>query len=250
MQALRRWFVAACLVACTGMVHGADRDTQPMEIWLRARITLDDSGRMTAIEWLGTGKNAKPLTDRLEQEVRTWEFEPGKVGGNPALTETGLILRVTARERADGGLSLAIKDAHTGVASDSMPAPAYPTTQAMRGYSAALRLRLEIDETGKVASATVLEYAGDSKEKWSRSEFEGASLKAAKSWRFKPEQVAGKALRSQVNVPVSFCGEVRGWCADRDRQRRAEGQQVLPSNTAIALDSAVKIKTDFAATEI
>ena len=70
MRMLLRLAMAG-LVVCTGVAHGADHDAQPMEAWLRARITLDESGRMTAIEWLGARKNPKLLTDRLEQEVRT-----------------------------------------------------------------------------------------------------------------------------------------------------------------------------------
>ena len=243
-------FVMAGIVICSGVAHGAERNAGPLEAWLRARITLDDSGRMTSIEWLGDRKNPNLLTDRLEQEVRTWEFEPGKVDGSPALTTTGLVLHVAAKELADGGLALTVNKAYTGVNIESMRAPAYPITQAKRGYSAALSLRLEIDEAGKVVSAAVLEYEGDSREKWSRSEFEAASLEAAKSWRFIPEQVAGKMLRSEVDVPVSFCLGERDWCADREQKRRAAGQQVLPSNMAIALDSAVKIKTNFATKEI
>lgn len=244
-----RKLLSLCLLGVSPLACAADVPDAAMNAWLRARITLDATGKLTAIEWPDAKPKAKLLTDRLEQAVRGWKFEPGKLDGVPAVTQTGLWLNIDAKENAEGGLALTIKDAMTGVQVDSMPPPAYPVSQARGGHSAEVRLQVEIDENGKVASANVLEYDGDSKAKWSRADFEMAGLQAVKAWLFIPEQVGGKALRSQAVVPITFCVDNK-WCMAKEKQRSMAGQQALPSGTAVALDSVVKIKTDFAGAKI
>jgi hypothetical protein len=88
----------------------------------------------------------------------------------------------------------------------------------------------------------VLQYEGDSQNKWIRQDFEKASLKAAQSWSFEPEQVAGKPLVSRVSAPVLFCMGGSLWCEKRKEARHAAGQPAVSMDEAVALDSAVKIR--------
>lgn len=233
--------LATGLLALTGVVSAAAAE-EPMQAWLRASITLDATGELTSIEWPDQRAKGKVLTDHLERIIRTWEFEPGKLEGVPAITKTRLNLKIDVEKNPQGGMEVAILQAYTGVGFNSMPAPSYPTTPAMRGYSAELRLQLDVDQQGKVVSARVLQYQGDSQNKWIRQDFEKASLKAVQSWSFEPEQVAGKSLVSRVSAPVLFCMGGSLWCEKRKVARRAAGQPPLSMDEAVALDSAVKIR--------
>lgn len=235
-----RLSLATGLLALAGTISAATAD-EPIQAWLRANITLDASGELTSIEWPDQKARGKVLTDHLEKLVRTWEFEPGKVDGVPAITKTRLNLKIEVEKNPQGGMEVAILQANTGMGSNSMAPPAYPITPAKRGYSAELRLRLDIDENGKVASARVVEYQGDSQDKWIRADFEKAGMKAIQSWIFEPEHVAGQPLSSTINVPVRFCIEAKGWCEKQETARRAAGQ-AMSMDEAVALDSAVKIR--------
>ena len=236
-----RLSLATGVLMLAGTVSATTAAEEPIQAWLRANITLDAKGGLSSIEWPDQKAKGKVLTDHLEKLVRTWEFEPGKVDGISAITRTRLNLKVEMKKNLQGGMEVAILQANTGMGSNSMAPPAYPITPAQRGYSAELRLLLDIDEHGKVASARVVEYQSDSRDKWMRADFEKAGMKAIQSWAFEPEQVAGRPLSSTINVPVRFCIEVKGWCEKQETARRAAGQ-AMSMDEAVALDSAVKIR--------
>lgn len=240
MNSSIRFSLATGLLLLVGTISAAAEE--PVEAWLRADIALDAEGKLTSIEWPDQKAKGKVLTDHLEKIIRTWEFEPGKREGTQAITKTRLSLNIELEKNTQGGMEVTILHAHTGVGSNSLPPPRYPRTPAMRGYSAELRLRLDIDEQGKVVSSRVVQYEGDSQDKWIRADFENASQTAVQSWTFVPEQVAGQPLPSKVTMPILFCVETKGWCGKRATARRAAGQPALSTDEAVALDSAVKIR--------
>ncbi|MEO8365699.1 MAG: energy transducer TonB [Pseudoxanthomonas sp.] len=225
-------------IAGAGVAAGADK---PATAWLRADIVLDANGTLSSIAWPDQKAGGAVLTDHLEKIIRTWEFEPGRFDGAPAITKTRLNLEVSLEKSRQGDLQVAILHANTGVGFNSMPPPRYPFPAAQRGYSAELRIRLAIDEQGKVASASVIGYQGESLDKWIRKAFEDAGMTAVQSWTFQPEQVAGKPLASQADVPILFCMEST-WCKKQEAARRATDSSSASADQAIALDSAVKIR--------
>ena len=231
--------LAACLLAVSTAGYGATDDKNVGQAWLRASIELDATGKLTSIEWVDSKPNDRLVTKPLEALVREWEFEPGKLDGVPAITRTGLQLHVKIEKTADGGLALNIGDARTGMISRPLSSLAYPSSPGRMGASAEVRLSLEIDEEGKVATAKVAGYEGSSASSGLRKDFEAAALKAAKSWSYIPENVGGTGMRGKVEVPVIFC--MGSWCSERERRLAASGQPVVPSGTSLALDSAVRI---------
>jgi TonB family protein len=231
--------LAACLLAIPSAGHGATRDPDAGQAWLRASIVLDASGKLTSIEWLGTQPNDRLVTKRLESVVSGWEFEPGKLDGVPAITQTGLTLHVKLQKTAEGGLALNIDDAATGVISRLPSPPSLPSSQARLGVSAHVVLILETDVDGKVASALVEEYESSSTSSTSRKEFEAAAMKAVKSWVYVPEKVGGTGVSARIRVPIDFC--VDSWCSKRQLRLAASGKPVEVSGMSLALDSAAKI---------
>ena len=238
-------------LACVAMAASLP----PKEIVLRAYVDMDAGGRVTGMEWPRMDPKSKLLTDRLEAAIRRWEFEPGSVDGVPAATRTGLTLVVGAGRNAQGALTLSILKAYPGAVADKMVIPRYPMEQAKAGNKAALSLLLEVDEAGNVVNATVTEYRltgrGSGQLAKARTAFENASRDAVMQWKFSPERVSGKALASRVRVPIDFCMDTSPCRPPSDKKDEVEADTVdLPSGTAMALDSVVKIKTQIGRVEI
>ena len=239
---MKHWTTLAllgCLLVTAGNAYGANADNPTRKAWLRAGIVLDATGKLTSIEWLGTKPNDRLVTAPLEAVIRDWEFEPGKVDGVPATTETGLLVHVELRKTAEGGITLNIDDARTGALSVTQDPPAYPRDQLMRGAQARLVVQVQIDAAGKFASASMTEYEASTKAANTRKDFEAAVMKVLGSWTYRTEQVAGQGMPATLRVPISFCLDL-AWCAARPQ---ADAKASLPSGMAMAADSVVRIRT-------
>ncbi len=73
---------------------------------------------------------------------------------------------------------------------------AYPEEAAARGIEGVVRLSLVIDESGKVADATVVERAGHG--------FDEAALEAVRRFRFEPARLNGHPIAVQVSYEYAF----------------------------------------------
>lgn len=249
---MKNWITTAlfgCLLASAGNGHAAETDKNTRKAWLRAGIVLDATGKLTSIEWLGTKPNDRLVTAPLEAMIRDWEFEPGKVDGAPAVTQTGLLLHVELRTTVEGGISLNIDDARTGAFSVRQDPPPYPRDQAIRGAQAHVLVTVQTDATGQVTSAMMGEYEGSIPGANSRKDFEAAALKAVKSWTYRTEQVGGNGLAATMRVPISFC-ITEQWCGSKKVKADKAPENASPSGMAMATDSVVRIKTRTSQAEI
>lgn len=251
MNLMVRLAAIACLAFClmAGSAIGKESETH----WLRARITLDATGKLGTIEWFDIKPNV--ITAALENEVRKWEFVPAMVDGVAVPTQTGLLLQVNVSHLSKG-LALSIGTAHTGAISDRQPPPRYPRDQAIKGVEAHVIVDITTDEAGVTTSAVVTDFQATSKAKSAREDFEAAALSAARTWTFHAESVAGKGQNASMRVPISFC--MSSSCKRRLPEERAAvsknqagtDTEDMPEGMAIALDSAVKIKTRTSQVEI
>ena len=241
MKTLAQILSVALLVASGSAA--AKEAPKELSAWLRARIVLDASGKLDTLQWMDAKPGDRTITARLEEVVRGWEFEPGSVNGVPAGTETGLTMRVIVKPNTEGGLAVHIGSAITGAMSQSQTPPYYPVNAARKGSQALLKVQLETDGNGKVVSAKMTDYEGNSKSDSARRDFEVAALKAAMAWTFHPEQVGGKGQPASLRVPVSFC--MSDWCARKEAEHSAKSGSLAdaPAGMPVALDSIVKIKT-------
>ncbi|MGH8061256.1 MAG: energy transducer TonB [Pseudoxanthomonas sp.] len=251
-SAMKNWTAIplfGCLLASAGNGHAAETDKNARKAWLRAGIVLDATGKLASIEWLGTKPNDRLVTAPLEAVIRDWEFEPGKVDGVPAVTETGLLLHVELRKTAEGGIVLNIDDARTGAFSVKQDPPAYPRDQARLGVQARVLMNVQTDATGQVISARMEEYEGSRTGTNSRKDFEAAALNAVKSWTYRTEQVGGNGLAVTLRVPISFCFDAK-WCESKEAKDDKVPESASPSGMAMATDSAARIKTRTSQVEI
>ena len=241
---MKDWIAIAlfgCLLAGAGDGHAGEADKDTRKAWLRAGLVLDASGKLVSIEWIGTKPNDRLVTAPLEAVIRSWEFEPGKVDGVAAVTETGLLLHVGLSRTAAGGLAVDIDEAHTGAFSVKQDPPAYPRDQARRGVQAQVVVNIRTDATGQITSATIAEYEGSQSSTASRRDFEAAALDAVKSWTYRIERVGGNGLATTMRVPISFCMS-GNWCALKAQEDKLPAR-ASPSGMAVATDSTVRIKT-------
>lgn len=251
MSIRMRLAAIACLAFFS--VAGTAVGKEPDSHWLRARITLDAAGKLGSIEWF----DIKPsvITAALEGEVRKWEFVPAMVEGVAVPTQTGLLLQVNV-SRLSNGLALSIGTARTGAISDRQSPPRYPPSQAKKGAEGQVVMDIRTDEAGKPTSIVTTDFQSTSKSVSTREDFEAAALAAAKTWTFHTEQVGGKNQSAYMRVPVSFC--MSDTCVRKfsrqlktgSESRLGEGAGDMPQGMAVALDSAVKIKTRTSQVEI
>lgn len=242
---MKHWTALALLgslLATAATAHGADAGKATRKAWLRAGIVLDATGKLASIEWLGTRPNDRLVTAPLEAVIRDWEFEPGKVDGVPATTETGLLVHVELRQTAGGGITLHIDHARTGAISLEQTPPGYPRDQLVRGDQAHVLVQVETDGQGQVTAAAMQDYVGKPSNARSRKAFEDAALKAARSWVYRTEQVGGKGVAAVFQLPVTFC-IARDWCESTPFPARQLQDGPAPPGVSLAKDSAVTIKT-------
>lgn len=81
-------------------------------------------------------------------------------------------------------------------------APAYPLMARRLGETGTVVLRVELDETGRVGAAQVLASSGFNR-------LDAAALAAVKSWRCRPAQRGGQAVRAVATQPFNFTLEGR-----------------------------------------
>jgi protein TonB len=76
------------------------------------------------------------------------------------------------------------------------PPPKYPDSLKREGVSGVVAVQIIIDETGVVASSSIL--------KSSHPDFEKPALDAVRNWKFKPAKKDGTAVKVKVTVPLRF----------------------------------------------
>ena len=233
-------FVAVC-----GIVTAGPTQPETFDVWLRAGVEIDETGHVRDLRWEEHSKVHALIAERLEPVVRSWEFEPATAGGEPAPTQTGLLIRILADELADGSVAMRLADAHTGImAVTYTPPPAYPMDAVRNGVEATVTVTVEVNADG---SPVIREAAYENSDKGRaahyRKAFLASATEAVKQWKFRPELVAGHVVPgSAVRIPINYC---LGSPDDCDRGRQAsDDERKLPAGLYLGDASAVALKTD------
>ena len=257
---MRRIVLGLAGVACLAAVGSvaarapmpAGDQAKSAEVWVKAGITIDPEGRVTALHWEGKPKPAlQAVQAAVEPRIKALEFEPGRVNGVPAETGTTLSLRLVVVERADNGWDIRIADASTGAAALEMVPPSYPLSRLRSGDEAEVVSEIEIGADGSV-SLLDADYRGTSKKDSSRKEFLDAPTAAIKGWTYRVERVGGHPVATRMSVPIRFCvvPSKRPWCDGSEGQTRSANGRQAPADEAIALESVTRLKTDLSTTDI
>jgi TonB family protein len=166
------------------------------------RVEVDPAGKPTRVE--APADLPEAIRGFIEKRVASWQYEPAKVGDMPQAAVTYVAVNACAVPMA-GEYRLGVDFDGNGVrysGDQRIPPPMYPPEAQMRGTEAEFVLILGIETDGH-AKLDQVEHASFSSRKGS-GEFEPALRRWAKTLRFDPELVAGKPVRGQVRMPVSF----------------------------------------------
>lgn len=245
--------VIAVLAMVSGVVAAAPAPEQPraVDVWVTAGVEIDASGHVQELKWDENSKLHSLIANRLTPTVQAWEFEPATVDGRPEPTQTGLAVHVRVEELTDQSLAMRLLGARTGPTALALAPPAYPRGAIARGISARVEVVLEVKADG---SPVVRDMAYESDESGHsgvqlngpRSAFLASTTKAIKTWKFRPEIVAGRVVPGPgISIPVSYCLEPSQWCARNQDVWNAKRK--LPANLHMGDSSAVALKTDVSA---
>lgn len=191
----------SCLVVPLASAVPA-QDGGEMELYFRAQVVIDAGGSIGAIAWELERRIPEALGEKLERQIRTWQFEPGSVDGKPVETRTTLQLRLTATP-TDGGdaYEVRVDHAQTGPSLARSTFPGYPPKALRHGAMARVvaDLRVEADGSRNIA---LLQYDG---RREYRKAFEKATTDYLDQVEVAFEQVGGHAVDAGFVVPVTFC---------------------------------------------
>jgi len=247
---LRKAAFAALLGALYCMAASAAQKPKAIDLWLSADITIDETGHITALDWVETQPGRKLVASRIAPRVQGWEFVPATIDGKPSEARTGLFVGTRLIERDDGSMDIQVTHAGTGPRTVAATPPSYPQNAFTSGVEAIVTVDFDVDAEGKPV-ITDMAFDGSSGKTGKRS-YRDAFLEATRltvqGWRFKPEVVAGHAMPTHMHVPVDYCLDDTGsWCKTHPSATQLSER---PANMPLALNSAVAFKTDFRAGNI
>gem|GEM_PF-5077982 len=143
------------------------------------------------------GTVASFLVDRISH----WRFAPGTVDGEPAPTETSVMVRLGARpDPSNPEVALVeVIEATVGAVSETTVAPRYPRMALAASRGGTVVMVVDIDGDGRVLDARLHEHSPTTNRALTR-----AALESVREWTFKPERVAGQGVPATLVVPVCF----------------------------------------------
>src|SRR3546814_16581852 len=117
---------------------------------------MDETGHVQDLQWEEQSKVQAVIAERLAPVVRSWEFAPATADGQPATTQTGLMIHILADELADGSLAMRLADAQTGASAISLPQPAYRMDARRGGVEATVKgsVRVNADDQPEMCAPT------------------------------------------------------------------------------------------------
>lgn len=209
-------------------LHAATRDSDDFSTQIEWTLSLDADGKIVDLQ--PTDPNFLPeVRAQIEPVVRKWHFEPGKVNGRPAQTQT--TLRVGVKFTQEHGR---ITFAGTGPKYLHVETPAYPTHARWGGHEGGVMVLVEFDANGRVTST---KHAPEMQGAKINSELVDTALIAAKRFTFRPERVAEHGVPARALVPVCFMLSENSSC----KWKSVPGALPIRSDQPVALTSVVGI---------
>ncbi|HET7359430.1 MAG TPA: energy transducer TonB [Rhodanobacteraceae bacterium] len=209
-----------CLLL-TGAASAATDTAAPVEV--QASMMLDGSiivapdGHVAGYA-IDDADEVPPVVRKLlTQAIPSWSFEPVVRDGKAVEAKSAMALRIVAKPRDDGKVSIGVAGARfysDGASSDVVTyrhkrPPIYPRSAGMDGASATVFVLLRVNRQGKVDDATATQVnlktrgSAAQMDQWRKS-FADASLTAARRWTFNMPTSGNSAQYTFVQVAVSF----------------------------------------------
>jgi TonB family protein len=221
----------------------AKNDAGDPKINARWALTIDPSGRVTALESLGDPP-VPALRAPLENAIRGWHFQPGTVDGRPVETKTTFSLDLSLVAGGSDQFALRVDDARTGADLTTEGfhhiVPKYPQAAMRRHLDGIVVLRIDYDGTGHVIASRLQDGAPEVDASFVRS-----AQEAARRWTFSPEIVGGHGLAGSTIVPICFADYTRRTPKEDPGCAWAPpaGHSGLGDGAIVAIDPAARLET-------
>lgn len=239
---IMRLAIVMLAVMC-GIATAGPKQPETFDVWLRAGVQIDETGHVQDLQWEEQSEVHALIAKRLAPVVRSWEFEPATADGQPAPTQTGLLIHILAEELADGSVAMRLADAKTGPSALRLALPTYPADAARRSVEATVMVTVAVNADGSpVILATAYESSNKNRSDYYRKAFLASATEAVKQWKFRPELVAGHVVPGPgVRIPIAYC---LGRLSNCGEQAAADAKRKLPTGMYLGEASAVVLKTD------
>lgn len=246
---MKSWMMAVA-VACLSLGAIAAEPQGERIVTLQWELALDADGRVVALASKDRSQDA--LRERLEPVVRGWAFEPGRIDGRPAPTDTMLSVQVTLVPQADGKtFGVKLRDVRTGgsIATAGNVAPRMTARELERLVRSRQQSAMAVVEVRYDGAGRPIEVAAVPGASKASKGLVDASIAAIRQWTFEPERVGGIGVPGRVITPICFAIGSRP--ADMSRALEGCSRWTLPGSTAtlgegetLAFDSQVRLRSD------
>lgn len=214
---------------------------EPLVVESTWGVSLDASGHVVALESHGALKPV--LRDPLAEAIRGWAFEPGRIDGQPAPTETSLDLSVALEADAEGNYQVRVVDVRIGAEVASSVPPRFPPRLVRRiktPFSGLVVAEVRYDAQGRVLEAELAPGtpAADPL-------LQEAALESIRKWRFQPERVGGHPLAGLAWVPLCFTLTTSArHIPDCEHWTPPGANTPVPDGSAFALQPAATLRSE------
>lgn len=229
-------YVGACLLGATSLAVA--KEPRPIVASMAWHISVDAQGRIISLSTQGT--KLAGLRDRIEKEIRSWQFNPGKVDGIPAPSESTLVVTLTATPTDREHYAVRVTKVATGGGYSAIAAPQYPHAALVSHRQGFVVLKVDYDVDGKVLDAALADGAPKVD-----PPFVKVSIAAVRQWVFIPEVVGGHPRAGTAFVPVCFTLGMHARPPTCEWERPGDNLKVS-GNDMVALDAEVTLKSDVA----
>ncbi|MBD9470585.1 energy transducer TonB [Pseudoxanthomonas sp. PXM01] len=195
-----RGILGAGLLAVAAAASATDKAEEPVRFHASARVELDVAGVPRQVQ---ANPQLPPfLQDMVEERVMQWRFEPPRVDGQAKAGVTHVFLDACAVPAPEGKMRIAMDYRSHGPApadgtSYPMP-PRYPISAVIAGQQGDFKLTLQVATDGRVQLLSLETLKG------SKRPFERDIKKWVADMRYRPEEVDGTPVATQVSFAVTF----------------------------------------------
>ena len=202
-------------------------------IW---NVVIGTDGRISELSTKEQGLS--DIRERIENEMRTWQFTPGERDGKLVPITSKLYLKFTLMPRGDKP-AIRILSASTGGGYRTMVPVTYPRASLINGKQGLVLLGVGYDVDGKVED---LAPVPDAPEVDAR--LVEAALTAVRQWTFEPEIVGGHPISGAAFVPVCFGLNIPDGIRPNCSWRPPDSNVEQPGDHPMTIHPAAKLKNE------
>lgn len=236
-----RMTALAALLAAAATAAAKAPDNATLHATGSWAVSLDAGGRVVSLNQ--RSKLDASLNAKIEQAIRGWVFEPGRVDGQPTETETVLTLGLAFDPKGDDRYTVRIDSATTGgvVDDNAQTPPRFPRDAMRPGLLARVVVEATYDADGKVVAVEPQAAYSINATK----SLDAATMAAARSWKIRPERVGGHPVPSRVMLTVCYSVQTGTRPPDFDCSWKPPGSDAtVGDGGAYALEPAASLRTE------